>query len=156
MKQGSTLFLKLVIFLIGLGVLAICTFVLPAGIISELSGDFDYGPILLGLYVPAIPFYFALFQALKLLNYIDKKIIFSELSITALKNIKYSALTISGLFALGMPYIIYVADKDDAPGAVAIGVVIIFASFVIATAAAVFQSLLQNAVDLKSENDLTV
>ncbi|MCA9963425.1 MAG: DUF2975 domain-containing protein [Anaerolineales bacterium] len=31
-----------------------------------------------------------------------------------------------------------------------------FASIVIATAAAVFQSLLQNAIDIKSENDLTV
>jgi hypothetical protein len=34
--------------------------------------------------------------------------------------------------------------------------VIIFASIVIATAAAIFQRLLQNAVDMKSENDLTV
>jgi hypothetical protein len=36
------------------------------------------------------------------------------------------------------------------------GLFMIFVSAVIATAAAVFQKLLQNAVDIKSENDLTV
>jgi DUF2975 family protein len=37
-----------------------------------------------------------------------------------------------------------------------LGIFTTFASIVIATAAAVFQRLLQNAVDIKSENDLTV
>ena len=36
------------------------------------------------------------------------------------------------------------------------GIVIAFASVVIATAAAVFERVLQNAVDIKAENDLTV
>jgi hypothetical protein len=37
-----------------------------------------------------------------------------------------------------------------------LGIFTTFASIVIATTAAVFQRLLQNAVDIKSENDLTV
>jgi len=37
-----------------------------------------------------------------------------------------------------------------------LGIIISFAVSVIATAAAVFQKLFQNAVDIKSENDLTV
>lgn len=154
MKLGSTSILKGAVILIGLIVLAICIFALPAGISSDNTGD--YRPILLGMYVPAIPFFIALHQALKLLSYIDRGKVFSELSITALKNIKYCALTISGLYAAGMPLIFNVADKDDAPGAVLIGLVVIFGSFVIATVAAVFQRLLQNAIDIKSENDLTV
>jgi len=36
------------------------------------------------------------------------------------------------------------------------GILITFGSIVIATAAAMFERLLQNAVDLKSENELTV
>lgn len=154
MKLDSTLFLKFIISLIGLGVLALCVFALPAGIISDETGA--YRPILIGMYVPAIPFFIALFQTLKLLNYIHKNKVFSELSVNALKNIKYCAIAISALYTAGMPYIFYVADQDDAPGVAAIGFVIIFASMVIATAAAVFQKLLQNAVDIKSENDLTV
>src|SRR6266496_4252219 len=45
---------------------------------------------------------------------------------------------------------------DDPAGPTALGIFTTFASIVIATAAALFQRLLQNAVDIKSENDLTV
>jgi hypothetical protein len=51
---------------------------------------------------------------------------------------------------------IFVRHKDDIAGGVAMGLAMIFISVVIATAAAVFERLLQNAVDIKSENDLTV
>jgi DUF2975 family protein len=37
-----------------------------------------------------------------------------------------------------------------------VGVLITLGSIVIATAAAMFERILQNAVDIKSENDLTV
>jgi hypothetical protein len=154
MNRGSTLFLKSVIVLIGLAVLGLCVFVLPSLIGTDRTGY--YRPILIGMYVPAIPFFIALYQAIKLLNFIDKNKVFSEVSVKALKYIKYCAFAIGALYSMGMPYIYYAADRDDAPGVVAIGLVIIFASVVIAVAAAVFQRLLQNAVDLKSENDLTV
>ncbi len=154
MKVDSTLFLRFVIAFIGVIVLALCIFALPYGISTDHTGY--YRPILLGMYIPAIPFFFALNQALKLLSYIDKNNVFSALSVKALQKIKYCAVSISSVYIVGMPYIFYVADKDDAPGVAAIGFVIIFSSLVIATAAAVFQSLLQTAIDIKSENDLTV
>lgn len=156
MKKGSTLILKAVIVLMGLIVLALCLFALPGAIRAEFRGDFDYGPIFVGLYVPAIPFFIALHQGFTLLTLIDRNKAFSKATVKAFKTIKYCALIISGLYAAGMPYVFYVADRDDAPGVVALGLVVIGASFVIATAAAVFQQLLQSAVDLKSENDLTV
>lgn len=154
MERGSTIILRGVVIVIGLLVLGICVFALPAGITSDNTGY--YWPILAGLYIPAIPFFIALHQALKLLDYIDKNKAFSELSVAAVKKIKFCALAISTFFVVGMPYIFYAANRDDAPGVVLIGIVIIFASAVIATAAAVLQKLLQNAVDIKSENDLTV
>jgi hypothetical protein len=154
MKQASTLFLKLVIYLLGIAVLAFCIFGLPAGIRSENVGN--YRPILYGMYVPAIPFFIALYQTLKLLSNIDKNKAFSELSVKALMNIKYCAIAISIMYAAGMPYIFHVADQDDAPGVVAIALVIIFASISVAVFAAVLQKLLRNAIDIKSENDLTV
>lgn len=156
MKRGSTSILRAAVIFIGLIVLLVCIFALPRAINSELKGDFDYGPIFLGLYVAAAPFFAALYQTLKLLKSIDKKRIFSKEPIKALQSIKYCAYIISGLFSLGMPYVFYVADRDDAPGVVALGFIIIGVSFVIAAAAAMFQGLLQNAVDIKSENDLTV
>ncbi len=154
MKKGSTLFLKGVLILMALGVLAICIFGLPR-VIGDISFG-GYDPILIGLYVTAIPFLFALYQSFLLLNYIDRNIPFSELAVNALKKIKYCGVTISGLFLIGMPYIFKVAELDDAPGVVAIALIIIGASAVIAVFAAVLQKLLQNVIDIKSENELTV
>ncbi len=154
MKQGSTLFLKLVISLIGLATLLVCLFGLPLAIGSFDMGGYD--PILLGMYLPAIPFFMALYQGFKLLTYIDSNTAFSPDSLQALKTIKSCAIIISVLYALGMPYIFRVADKDDAPGVVLIGLIIISASIVIAVFAAVLQKLFQNGLEIKSENDLTV
>ena len=154
MKPNSTLFLKIVIFFIGLVVLALCIFVLPMGIRTDRTGF--YLPILYGMYVTAIPFFYAIYHILKLLGYIDTNKAFSQLSINFFRHIKYSASLISILYSLGMPYIFYAADKDDAPGVVVIGLVFVFAPMVVAVFASVMQKLLQNALDLKSENDLTV
>jgi hypothetical protein len=154
MKPGSTLFLRVAIIAIAAAMLAICIFGLPALICSDNTGY--YRPILIGLYVPAVPFFYALYQALRLLNFIDKNQAFSEMSVKAFSTIKYCAFLISLLFTAGMPYIYSAADRDDAPGVVALGLVIIFASLVIATFSAVLEKLVQNAVDIKHENDLTV
>jgi hypothetical protein len=137
-----------------LAAVAVCTLVLPAGISSDNTGL--YRPILIGMYVPAIPFFIALYQGYNLLTYIDHNKAFSQLSVTALKKIKYYGIVISALYAAGMPFIFNAADKDDAPGAILIGLVFMFAPLVIAVFAAVLQKLLQNAIDIKSENDLTV
>jgi hypothetical protein len=154
MKQLSTLFLRAVVVLIGLFMLALCVFALPAGITHDDTGYYRW--ILLGLYVPAVPFFIALFQTLKLLHYIDTNKAFSLLSVSTLKVIKYCAVAITTLFTAGMPYVYHAANRDDAPGVVAIGLVIIFASTVIAVFAAVLQKLLRDALAIKSENDLTV
>ncbi|MCY9205851.1 DUF2975 domain-containing protein [Bacillus atrophaeus] len=160
MKRGTTLFLKIALFLIGIPVLALCIFLVPeiANFAAELYPDIVYIKylVLINLYASAIPFYFALYQAFKLLSYIDKNKAFSELSVRALKNIKYCAITISILFVVGMPLFYLMAEKDDAPGIILIGLVVIFASMVIAVFAAVLQKLLKEAIDIKSENDLTV
>lgn len=154
MKQVSTLFLKSVILLIGLVVLGICVFALPVGLRSDATGM--YQPIVIGLYIAAIPFFIALYQALKLLGYIDRRMAFSEKAVAAIENVKYCAIAISAIFASSAPYVYWVADVDDAPGTLAVVLIVLFASVVIATIAAVLQKLFQNAVDIKMENDLTV
>ena len=158
MKHGSTLFLKIAVFLIGIPVLALCIFGLPWLANNPVNPDYAHilYPILIGMYVSAIPFFIALYQAFKLLSYIDKNKAFSEISVKALKNIKYCAITISTLYVVMMPFVYLVADLDDAPGLIIIGMVPIFASMVIAVFAAVLQRLLQEAIDIKSENDLIV
>jgi hypothetical protein len=108
------------------------------------------------MYVPAIPFYIALYYGFKLLHQIDTNKVFSEYSVKALTYIKYCGFIISGLYAVGMPYIFHVAQRDDAPGVVLIGFIFTFAPLIVATAAGIFQKLLQRVIDIKSENELTV
>lgn len=156
MKQASTLFLRGTITILGLIVLALCVIVLPAGIRDELTGDIDYLPIIVGMYVTAVPFFIAIYQAMKLLNYVDTNQAFSDLSVKALNVIKYCALIISAVYVVGLPYIITLAQRDDAPGLVLIGLIFVIASGAVAVIAAVLQYLLKNAVEIKSENDLTV
>ena len=153
-KNGTTLFLRIVVLTLAAIVLGLCVFALPAGMVSDDVGLYRW--ILLGLYVPAIPFFGAIFQTMKLLRYIDNNTAFSDDSVKALNAIKYCGIIIAGLFSVGMPYIYYVADKDDAPGVVAIGLVIIGASIAVSVFAAVLERLLQNAIAIKRENDLTV
>ena len=124
---------------------------------GELYPDIAYmkSLVLIDMYAAAIPFYFALYQAFNLLRYIDENTAFSELSVKALKNIKYCAITISSLYVLGLPLFHFIAKKVDPPIAL-MGLIIIFASLVIAVFAAILQRLLQEAINIKSENDLTV
>ncbi|KAA0955909.1 DUF2975 domain-containing protein [Sporosarcina sp. ANT_H38] len=158
MKQGSTLFLKIAVFLIGIPVLALCIFGLPWLANNSVNPNYAHilYPIIMGMYVSVIPFFVALYQAYKLLCYIDKNQSFSELCVKSIRNIKFCAMTISGLYLLILPFVFLVADLDDAPGLIIVGMVPIFASMVIAVFAAVLQRLLQEAIDIKSENDLIV
>jgi len=55
-----------------------------------------------------------------------------------------------------LPVLYFWAISDDAPGVFAIGLVFTFAGIVTATFAAVLQKLVQNRLEIKSENDLTV
>lgn len=160
MKQVSTLFLKIAVILIGIPILALCIFMVPelGKIAAELLPKFAIIKYLVFIvfYASAIPFYIALYQAFKLLRYIDKNEAFSQISVTALKKIKYCAITISSLHVLVLPLFYLFAEIDDAPGVIFVGLVVPFASLVIAVFAAVLQKLLQEAIDIKSENDLTV
>jgi hypothetical protein len=160
MKRGSTLFLRATVTVLGLIALGLCFLILPA-IYREWGLEYPDTaylkfPVLIILGATVVPFFTALYQTWKLLNYVDKNDAFSQKSVTALKKIKYSALVFSGLYLAFSPVAYYVAQKEDAPGLMVIGLIMAFAPMVIAVFAAVLQLLLKNAMEIKSENDLTV
>jgi hypothetical protein len=154
MKRSSTIFLQVVIVLIGIGALA---FVLLAPQKNAGATLFEkyFNAFVAYTYAASIPFFVALFQAFKLLGYIGRNEIFSPGSVRALRNIKYCALTIIGFVAISVVFMIG-GDREDRPGGVFMRILVTFPSIVVATAAAIFERILQNAVDIKSENDLTV
>jgi len=158
MKKGSTLFLKFVICLIAIGALIwLIWFPQLEGRAANLDLISIYiDPLIIYAYIGSIPFFVVLYQAFKLLGYVDKNKVFSQLAVKAVSIIKYCAITFSGFIVLGILYIRLSVVDDDPAGVTALGIFTTFTSIIIATAAAVFQRLLQNALDIKSENDLTV
>ncbi len=158
MKRGSTLFLKIVIAIIAIVTLAVMIrFPQTEGRAANLDLISIYSdPLIIYLYIASIPFFVGLFQALKLLNLIEVNKAFSQGAVNTLKQMKFASISLIGFIALAVFYIRFFAQGDDPAGPTMLGMVLALIFGVIATAAGVFQKLLQNAVDLKSENDLTV
>lgn len=160
MKRSSTIFLQFVIVALGIGALALLLWEpqiegVNANATTLYQIYFD-DPFLMLVYAGSIPFFAALYQAFRLLGYARQNRMFSVAAVKALRTIKYCAFAIIGFVAMEEVFIIMNHGNDDAAGGIAMGVFIAFGSIVAATAAAVFEQLVQNAVDLKSEHDLTV
>lgn len=113
-------------------------------------------PFIIYIYVGSIPFFVGLYQAFKLLNLIDANKAFSQAAVNTLRSMKFASLSLIGFIVLALFYIRLFAHGDDPAGPTMLGILVSFAVAIIATAAAIFQKLLQNAVNIKSENDLTV
>ena len=154
MIKTSTIFLRVVVWLLGLlGLLFWIGFV-PAGIRQEW--DTNLAPILWGMYVAVVPFYVALHSTLKLLQLIDKNKAFTQAAVTALQRVKFSVAIVGAAGLLALPYFYYVADIEDAPGVLLVGLILAATPTVLVVFTAVLQKLFQNAIDIKQENDLTV
>lgn len=160
MKPSSTLFLRLVIIALGLPILALCIFVYPIVTLrgSEILPEFAYlrFPYLIALYIASLLYFYALYQGFRLLNYIDLNKAFSDLSVYALRNIKYSALFISLILFTFMPIVFHVAQLDDAPGLILFSAAFMCIPLVVSVFAALLEKLLNEAIQIKSENELTV
>ena len=158
MNRGSILFLKAVLVLIGIGALALMLWEPQIEGRNAHATPFEIyfkDPFLAYAYVASIPFFVALYQAFKVLGYAGQNKVFSQAAVRALRIIKLCALAIIG-FVAGAEVFIMLHNSDDRAGGVFMGILITFGSIIIAAAAAIFERILQNAVDLKSENDLTV
>ncbi|OGN00766.1 MAG: hypothetical protein A3I26_02970 [Candidatus Yanofskybacteria bacterium RIFCSPLOWO2_02_FULL_43_10] len=159
MKRSSTIFLQVVIVLIGILALVIMIrFPLTEGRAVNLDlFNIYFDPFIVYGYLASTPFFVALYQVFKLLGYIGQNKVFTPSSVRVFRNIKYCAIILSVLIVMAALYIrIFHATDDDPSGFIAVAIVATFISIVIATVAAVFERTTQNAVDIKSENDLTV
>ena len=159
MKRSSIIFLQVVIVLIGISTLAIMLWephLEGRNAHATLFQIYFNDPFLAYAYTASIAFFVALYQAFNLLRYIGQDKIFSFKSVKALRVIKYCAISIIGFIVVPEVYLFIARPDDDIAGGVTMGLFLIFISAIVATAAAVFERTLQSAVDIKSENDLTV
>lgn len=159
-KRSATIFLQVVIVLIGIGTLALMLWEPHLEGRNAHATVFEIyfkDPFLAYVYLASTAFFMALVQAFKLLGHVRRNQVFSPASVRALRTIKYCAMALVAMILAAVAYIVIaVRGKDDSAGGVAMGVMLTFISAVIGTAAAVFERLLQSALDIKSENDLTV
>lgn len=158
MKRSSTVFLQVVVVLIGLGALALLLWephLEGRNAHATLFEVYFKDPFLAYVYIASLAFFVAIYQAFKVLGYAGRNKIFSQPAVKALRTIKHCAIAMVGFVAGAVIYILF-SSSDDGAGGVFMGILITFSSVVVAAAAAMFERILQNAVDIKSENDLTV
>jgi len=150
MKDKYVLFLRITLILIAIPVLVLCVFWVPMmmGYLPNI--------VVIILYLTALLYFYALFNASNILTRIDKKDVFSNISLNSLTKIKNCAIGISALYVIALPFLYPIAEVDDAPGLLGFPLLIIFASIVISVFSAVLEKLLAEAIKLKNENDLTV
>jgi len=158
MKSGATLFLRAVVLLIGIGAVALLLWephIEGRNAHATVFAIYFNDPFLAYAYVASIPFFVGLFHAFKVLGFAGRNNEFSLSAVRSVRTIKNCAIALFG-FVVGAEIFIMSNDSDDRAGGVFIGILIAFASIAVATAMTVLERALQKALDMKSENDLTV
>ena len=158
--RRETMILKIAVIMLGIPVAALSVLLLPwiardAAQSSIRMAYVIYG-ILILMYISVVPFFAALYQGVRLLGYIDSNKAFSVLSLKSIQKIRSCAAAISIIYLFAMPLFYIVAEIDDAPGVILVGMIFVFAPLTVAVFAAILKKLLKNAIDLKNDNELTI
>jgi hypothetical protein len=157
-KRGSTTFLKIIIILVEIAVLAVCIYFLPESArrdAIERPGDYSLYPLLVCAYGISITFSVALYQIFKLLTYIEKNNAFSEFSLQSLKVIKKCTFTVIFFIFLAIVYLRVLVEftGDDAAGPISLGLMGILATSIIAAIVDVLQKPIKNFLDTQPKNN---
>ncbi|MFT3845957.1 MAG: DUF2975 domain-containing protein [Lacibacter sp.] len=156
MKPRSTIFLQAVIVLVAIvSIIIMIRMPLTEGRAKNSDLLHIYlDPLILYVYAASILFFVSLYKVFRLLDYIGQNKAFSPNTINALRSIKRYAIVLGILImAAGIFIRIFHAKDDDPVGFLVICFVATLVSVVVANAAAVFEKILQNGVDIKSENE---
>ncbi|RTE03046.1 DUF2975 domain-containing protein [Paenibacillus whitsoniae] len=150
-RRGSTTFLKVIIFLAGIAVLALCI-CLPGIAVKDAKVHPETAyfliPFLICSYGFCIAVSVALYQAYKLLTYIEKNNALSELSLKSLQIIKKCAFAVIILILIaivGLRVLASVTDSDDAAGPTSLCLMGILATSIIAATVDALQKPLKKA-----------
>lgn len=154
-KRGSAIFLKVIIFLVGIAVLTLCIYWMPVLTIRDVKahpgGDYSLYPLLVCAYGICITFSFTLFHVYKLLTFIERNNAFSESSLKSLKVIKkcaFTAIFFIVLMIISLKVISSISG-DDSAGPISVSLMSILATSIIIAVVDVFQKPLKSFLDKK-------
>lgn len=156
MKKASILFLQGVILLIVIVAIGILIrFPSTEGRAKNLDTFSIYtDPFILYGYTISIPFFVALYNTLKLLRLISQNNAFTRNALIRLRKIKYCLIILSSLILFAGLYIRLFHHKNDDPaGFLALCILTTFITLIVFTAVSVFEKIVENGVDIKSENE---
>lgn len=160
MRRSSTIFLQIVIVFMGIGALVLMLWephIEGRNAHATLFQIYFNDPFLMYAYIASIPFFVGLHQAFNVLGYVRQNKTFSQLTVKALRTIKYCALVTIGFVVVSIIFIYPMfGDKDDLPVGIFMRVLLTFASMVVAASAEMFERILQDAMNMKSDKNLTV
>jgi hypothetical protein len=153
MNRGASLLLRAVLVLLGIGALAFLLWEPHIEGRNAHATPFEIyfkDPFLAYAYVASIPFFVGLYQGFKVLGYAGRNEAFSPSAMRSLRTIKYCAIAVIGFVVVGEVFIMS-NTSDDRAGGVFMGILIAFASIVVAAAMALLERSVQNTMALKSE-----
>ncbi len=148
-----TIFLRLAIVVIATVVLVVCGIPMPRMLAKEAAKTpetaWQVYLFLVIAYLQAALLLFALFQAFRLLGYVDRDKAFSDSSVQALRQIKRCALAIGLLMVTEIAWVMILSagTGEDSAGPVMLGLIGAFVSSVAAAAVAVLQVQVQKATN---------
>ncbi|AWE07183.1 DUF2975 domain-containing protein [Lysinibacillus sp. 2017] len=151
MQKFNAIILSSVIVLTGIIVLLLCIFVLPSLALetARINPEVAYlqYPILLGMYATALPFFYALYETIMMIQVTERESIFSNHIVQGLNTIKHCAFVIMGLYVVGFSILDY---ENALPPLIAVmGICIIVITILVATGAAFLKNvLLKNQIEI--------
>ena len=152
MKRGVTLVLRAGLVLLGIAALAFMLWephIEGRNVNATLFAIYFRDSFLAYAYVGSTPFFVGLYQAFRFLGLAGQDKELSAPAVRSVQTVKYCAMALIGFVALGEVFIM-LGESDDRAGGVFIGLLIAFASVVVAIAMAVLERALRRAQERAS------
>ncbi len=153
MKKSTTMFLQVVIALVGVAALAFLIWEPRVEGVNVNATNFEIyfkDWFLVYVYIASIPFFVTLYQAWKVLGFARNDEVFSEKALKALHTMKYCGILMIGFVFLGEIFILSSSNGgEDRPPAVFMGLLVILVSGTLSLLAKKFERKLQNNMGIE-------
>src|SRR5262245_2581472 len=137
MKRSSTIFLQVIVVLVGIVMLALLLWEPHVEGVNQHATLWQmyFAPFIAYVYLTFVPFFVALYQAFKVLGYAGRNEVFSPAAVKALRRMKYCAIAMIGFVAVSFVFLTF-GEQEDRPAGIFMRILIGFPAVVVLAAAA--------------------